>query len=112
MRGIRSRQVVQKRTLPNQSTMEMGCQPADTSGRRDQPSAGAVRISGAMRSTGPGGGDILFSRWIHHIPWTQAALEGFVRRTISVCDFDSSSSVVSLERCGHSTIQMLSSVTP
>ena len=59
-----------------------------------------------------GGGDILFSRWIHHIPWTQAALEGFVRRTISVCDFDSSSSVVSLERCGHSTIQMLSSVTP
>ncbi|RDH25213.1 hypothetical protein M747DRAFT_54157 [Aspergillus niger ATCC 13496] len=53
MRGIRSRQVVQKRSLPNQSTMEMGCQPANTSGRRDQPSAGAVRISGAMHSTGP-----------------------------------------------------------
>ncbi|RAH59818.1 hypothetical protein BO85DRAFT_250972 [Aspergillus piperis CBS 112811] len=41
-----------------------------------------------------------------HILCTQAALEGFVRRTISDCDFDSGSSVAGLERGGDSTIQM------
>ncbi|OJI86252.1 hypothetical protein ASPTUDRAFT_455018 [Aspergillus tubingensis CBS 134.48] len=137
MRGIRSRQVVPKRTLPNQSTMEKGlsaCRYKGGKGTRSSFSAGAVRISGVMRSTRSCMKFrarsspcrmvatflfllffYCFSRWIHHIYFVlRLRWRGFVRRTINDCDFDSGSSVAGLERGWrqHNPDVMLSSVTP